>query len=101
MVVVLKTNCAMDDLCHTKKGGVSKSDIPNPPSALLFHAKLYLIIGNYCLLIWEASLSSLISHMFPLYLSRHVTRLVMVLLCLIYIKYLDWPSRALHSPNYF
>ena len=93
--------CAMADLCHTRKGNLAKLTWPTPPSTLLFNAKLYLIIGEYHHMIREARLLALISCLAPLCQTRYATSLVMVILCLLSTKSLDWASRSLHSKNYF
>ena len=90
---------AIGNLCHSRSGNFSKLTWTNPPYTMLFRAKFNLIIGEYNRMIREARLLVLISQPVTLYLSRHATIFVMVLLCILFMNSLDWAIRTLCCLN--
>ena len=73
-------------------GNFSKLTSPTHPSILLFCAPLCLIIRDDHSLIRESWILALITHLVALFISSNVTRLVMILLCLISPNSLASPS---------
>ena len=84
-----------------QEGQICQLELAYSSVHTVFFATFYLIIVEYHCLIRESRLSVLIPHLVTLYLLKHTTSLVMVLLCLLLTNALACDSRALHSPIFF